>query len=781
MNSFGLVLSNYLPVSEEMQTVTDKIEALTVLVIEDNSDDAEILESHLLQISRKKITLVFQESLKLGLSQLSQGGIDIVFLDLSLPDSDGLESVTKIRKIAPLIPIIVLTGRDDYGLSLQSLRMGAQDYLLKGELGASALERSIDYATERQRGADVSEFLASLVQSSVDAIIGRDLDGTIISWNAGAEKMYGYKASEAIGQSFEFLVPEDRLGEMTLILEKTKNDLPVDSFETVRVRKDGSALPVSCSVSPLRNSQGLPTGAVIVARDITARLLAEKDLRESNQRLQLAVLSAKVGIWSWDTQAGAIIWDDRMCAFFGRPREDYPQKPNEFFDITLDTFMETVHPDDRAKVSVALAKVLEQNSNYECSYRIIWPDSTLHFIEASGVLSFGPEGERSKMIGICMDVTERKTMERNIREINRRREQIASAIVQHAPVGIVTLDSDLNITDVNSAFATMAGEQIKELLLKPLGAAMPEEILQKAQQSIKTGSSFQIFRYKIDLPALAYARSRYWDLSFWPVVSSQGSTTGAILQVTDCTGAVMLEEQRDDFVAAVAHDIKNPLIGAARLLDHLCSQPEEKSSHSNHEMLTLLKDSNNGLLELVKNLVDVHQYETLGYPIVCANVNLRDTMASCIKQNKYFSDSRKVTIHLREMSAPLIISADYIGLSRVFMNLLHNAVKFSQPGSSIEVVIRRIDLANVEIAVSDTGDGISNEDQKKLFQRYAQCEAGKRKANSTGLGLYLSRQIIEGHCGQIGCKSEVGVGSTFFVRLPINQQDQDTPTSYTNG
>jgi signal transduction histidine kinase len=133
------------------------------------------------------------------------------------------------------------------------------------------------------------------------------------------------------------------------------------------------------------------------------------------------------------------------------------------------------------------------------------------------------------------------------------------------------------------------------------------------------------------------------------------------------------------------------------------------------------------------------------------------------------------------MSEPIVISADRIGLGRVFMNLLHNAVKFSQPGSSIEVAISMIDLANVEIAISDTGNGISIADQEKLFQRYGQAEAGKRKPNSSGLGLYLSRQIIQGHCGQIGCKSEVGVGSTFFVRLPVKQPVENTHTSNRQG
>jgi len=754
-----------------MQTATEKIDALTVLVIEDNPDDAEILESHLLQISRKQMTLVFEHSLKPALHRLSQGDIDIVFLDLSLPDSDGLESLIKIRNIAPVIPIIVLTGRDDYELSLQSLKLGAQDYLLKSDLGASALERLIDYARLRQHGSEVSEFLASLVNSSVDAIIGRSLNGKIVSWNSGAEKMFGYTAAEVCGQSIDILAPEGCIGEISLVLGKTERDMSVDSFETVRLRKDGTTLHVSCSISLLRNAEGLSTGAVIVARDITARLMAEKELKESNQRLQLAVIAAKVGIWSWDTRAGTIIWDDCMCAFFGRPREDFPKRTNEFFDITLDTFMEIVHPEDRLKVSEALERALTQHCNYECSYRIIWPDSSLHFIEASGVLTLDPDDSWSKMIGVCLDVTERKTMERNLLEINRRREQIAGAIVQHAPLGIVTLDSDLSVTDVNSAFATMARRDIKDLLLKPLGALLPEAIFQRAQESINTGSSFQIFRYKIDLPALTFEQAHYWDLSFWPVLSGQGSTTGAILQVTDCTAAVLLEEQRDDFVAAVAHDIKNPLIGAARVLDHLCSQPGEKSGPHNHEALAMLRDSNNGLLGLVQNLVDVHQYETLGYPVVYAEFNLHDLVVNCIKQNKYFSDSCQVTVALSEKSVSPTISADYIGLSRVVINLLHNAAKFSKPGGSIEVAIRNLDLSNVEITVTDTGEGINNTDQKKLFQRYGQAEAGKRKANSTGLGLYLSRQIVQGHRGQIGCKSEVGVGSTFFVRLPIAQPD----------
>jgi PAS domain S-box-containing protein len=140
--------------------------------------------------------------------------------------------------------------------------------------------------------------LAAIVESSDDAIIGKTLDGTIVSWNAGAERMYGYSASEVEGRSVSILVPADRPSEITELLDRVRRGEHVEHYETVRVRKDGRAIGVSLTVSPMKGSAGQVVGASTIARDITARQEAEQQLLESQRFLQstLDALSAHIAI-----------------------------------------------------------------------------------------------------------------------------------------------------------------------------------------------------------------------------------------------------------------------------------------------------------------------------------------------------------------------------------------------------------------------------------------------------------------------------------------------------
>jgi PAS domain S-box-containing protein len=139
----------------------------------------------------------------------------------------------------------------------------------------------------RQAGRDAS-LLASIVESSDDAIVSKDLDGIIVSWNQGAERLFGYTAAEAIGQSITMLIPPDRIEEEPKILARLRRGDRVDHFETIRVRKDGARLNISVSISPIKDAEGRIIGASKVARDITERVRQEQDLRETNAALKWA-------------------------------------------------------------------------------------------------------------------------------------------------------------------------------------------------------------------------------------------------------------------------------------------------------------------------------------------------------------------------------------------------------------------------------------------------------------------------------------------------------------
>jgi PAS domain S-box-containing protein len=126
--------------------------------------------------------------------------------------------------------------------------------------------------------------LAAIVDSSEDAIVSKTLEGIITSWNAGAERMFGYTANEAIGQHISLIIPINRRGEEKIIIERIKKGEPIEHFDTVRVRKDKTQFDISLTVSPIRDADGRIIGASKIARDITQRKQIERELRESEER-----------------------------------------------------------------------------------------------------------------------------------------------------------------------------------------------------------------------------------------------------------------------------------------------------------------------------------------------------------------------------------------------------------------------------------------------------------------------------------------------------------------
>ena len=164
------------------------------------------------------------------------------------------------------------------------MKAGAHDYVMKSNLArlVPAVKRELRAAQERRdrRQAEaIATYLASIVQSCDDAIIGKTLDGIVVSWNAGAERLYGYTADEMIGRSISVLIPSYRPEELPGIFETIKRGEGVDGLETVRIRKDGTPVEVSLTISPIRDATGRVVGASTVARDITRRK------QEENERL----------------------------------------------------------------------------------------------------------------------------------------------------------------------------------------------------------------------------------------------------------------------------------------------------------------------------------------------------------------------------------------------------------------------------------------------------------------------------------------------------------------
>ena len=261
------------------------LDGIRVLLVEDNPGDARLFTELVRDTGAGLWKLVQADRLSTALERLKREPFDLMLLDLSLPDAEGLDTLMRARAEAPKVPIVVLTGHDDEALAVRAMRAGAQDYLAKGRLDGDLLVRSIRYATERGRAIEAlerrEEHYRSLIENSMDLITILNLDGTIRYVSPSHERILGYPLEELIGKNvLAFIHPQDK-ARVQRALEKGNNGQPVEC----RVRHaDGSWRVLESFSRDLSHVAGV-NGMVVNARDITERKRLEEQLHHS-QRLE---------------------------------------------------------------------------------------------------------------------------------------------------------------------------------------------------------------------------------------------------------------------------------------------------------------------------------------------------------------------------------------------------------------------------------------------------------------------------------------------------------------
>ncbi len=251
-------------------------EKVEILLFEDNPGDAYLIGEMLDEFVDFPYELKNVETLNEGLNLLKERPFNIILSDLRLPDRDGIDTFLDIHARSPRIPIIILTAVNDEKIGIDSVKKGAQDYLVKGHVDGRLLKHSILYSIERKKVEEEIKSLANILESSNDAIITKSLDGIITSWNKGAEQVYGLSSKEILGKPDSILVPPHLDEEMKKFIEIIKHGERIHNFDTLRLRKDGTIVNVSITLSPVFDSTGELTAISDIARDITERKQAEE-------------------------------------------------------------------------------------------------------------------------------------------------------------------------------------------------------------------------------------------------------------------------------------------------------------------------------------------------------------------------------------------------------------------------------------------------------------------------------------------------------------------------
>lgn len=290
--------------------------------------------------------------------------------------------------------------------------------------------------------------LAAIVETSDDAIISKTLDGVITSWNAGAENIFGYSASEMIGQLIFKLIPGNLWNEESMIQEHLRRGSRIDHYETVRITKNGKLLNVSLTISPIKDATGNIVGASKIARDITLQKMQEVSLRESEERYRLAIETARLGTWSFDIKNNNLVYSAETANIFGTFNRV----------LTWPAMLDAIYPEDRDLVNARLqqAMINADRGDYDIEYRIVQESKAIRWARVRGKVYFSPQGDAEKIIGTMLDITDEKTTKEVLEQTVAERTADLSRMNEHL------LKSNENLAQ----FAYIASHDLQEPLRK---------------------------------------------------------------------------------------------------------------------------------------------------------------------------------------------------------------------------------------------------------------------------------------------------------------------------
>jgi len=536
--------------------------------------------------------------------------------------------------------------------------------------------------------------------------------------------------------------------------------------------------------SPVFDESGNISGTLVVCTETTTRMLSEKALQQSEERLRRVVEASGAGTWELDVASGQVKGDARMTALIGLP--DQPA-------FSLQRVLECIHPDDRERLRGVIASTLtgETQGRYLVEHRVVGaPGGVPRWIEARGQVSFDADGKATRLIGTALDISERKWAEE---EGQRARQELQSFLLQ-APLGIAILSGPRHVyTFVNAPFMDVlfGGRPATDLLNRSVREALPElegqgfyEILDGVYQ---TGKSFNGTKLRASIvQAGGSERELYVNFTYQAKRDPSGQIDGILVVVYEVTDQVNEQKEieqlaenlraalvaRDTFLGVASHELNTPLttlkLQAQMSKRVFAQQGLSAFSPERFEKLlntTLLQVDRLG--RLVNDMLDVSRISSGKLTVVLAKTDFSALVRDVLER---FAPQFEVAgIHLeKEIENNIVAPVDAARIEQVLTNLIVNAIKYA-PGRPVHAKVERLGW-RVKFSLRDEGRGIPADQHERIFVRFERAVSAS-EASGLGLGLYISKQIIQEHGGTIAVESEPGRGSTFSFELRAEAED----------
>ncbi|MEH7356755.1 PAS domain S-box protein [Neobacillus drentensis] len=589
----------------------------------------------------------------------------------------------------------------------------------------------------------MKELLQSLVETTIDAISIRDMQGNILLVNCAFEKIYGWAYQDLIIDPY-CLVPENLINETKEIFHQIKfSGEKISGYETVRKRKDGTIVQVCLTASPIKDRVGNIVGTSVIARDITDRKKAEEALLESEAKYRILVENTNDIISTYDLNMKKRFVSPSIELHLGYTQYEYLQAGTFAF----------IHPDDVKKIVNLRQSISPHKINVQIEIRIKHKNGSWVYLESRCVPILSENSKIESYLVVSRNITERKQSEEALRKSEEQYRFIAENTADF--ISVIDKYGDVMYSSP-SHMKKLGTNRIHFENIHPDDASL---VCERFSYMLKSKTPIIcVYRYNLENETWIYLESR--GIPFF-------NTDGECQYFFNVTRDITERKQNEDLLrrteklsvigelaASIAHEIRNPLTTLKGFVQFL--KPEISDNSAFFDIM---------LSELDRINFIVGELLVLAKPqnLYVKPILLHSIIETVVQSLKSEASLKKIKIMEKLENTPVTVNCEENRLKQVFINIMKNSLDATSANGEICIQTKLLNANQVLIRFSDNGCGISQELLARLGEPFYTT-----KEKGTGLGLLVSNKIIKDHQGSINITSEINKGTIVDITLPIS-------------
>ncbi len=520
-----------------------------------------------------------------------------------------------------------------------------------------------------------------------------------------------------------------------------------------------------------------------------------QEIEEESARLHEALVASEaslanaqrignMGSWEWNIAADELFWSDQIFRI-------YDMEPQEFGN-TYEAFLERVYPSDRSHVEESVEQAINDHTRYDVKHRIILPTGEVRIVHKLGEVEYSAAGQPLRMTGTVQDITEQQEAEDEL----RKGRVMLSGILNIAEEAIILADNSLRIIQFSRGAQRLFGYEGDEAIGKFIEQLIPEryrathsgkvrKFSEGPHNSIQMDSRIEFvglrkngeeFPAAISLSKLQIGKRYLYSLILRDIGPEKAAHDELL---TAKLVAEAANHAKSSFLANMSHELRTPLnaiIGFSETISRQTYGPVGSSKYL--EYIDDINQSGMHLLKIINDILDLSKIEAGEADLDEEVIEVSEAVRSCLNLVKRRAKTGGVDLKCDVLTGAAPLYADELKLRQILINLLSNAIKFTPAGGEVVIKTWSRPEAGYVFQIADTGIGIALEDIPAVLTPFKQVDSDlNRKFEGTGLGLALTKSLVEMHSGSLDLQSEVGVGTTVTVRLPAERIVLKTATA----